>query len=339
MATSMSFSGNLRAETARVIPSGRRERDTALAALIANICTFKGAEDGSIRLHFSTGNVLALRKCFTLIQKNVNIRPDLPAPWSSFDEKKSDEGNIDAGTPEKDGKAAFPDVYLDASEQMTNLLKKLYFLDREGTLQHQDGTLDQGLVSGNRGRAYLREMFLCTGFMNDPVKRYHLEYRCFSEPQAQQLLSVLTRYEIHAGMTRRKRYFVVYVKDSEDIVTLLHLMEASVSLMATENARILKEVRNSVNRRVNCETANIGKTVQSAGRQLEDIRFLRENGILQTLPESLREAADLRTEHDEASLSELGALAKPPVGRSGMNHRLRKLSALAQKAREEQHPS
>ena len=178
-------------------------------------------------------------------------------------------------------------------------------------------------------------MFLCTGFMNDPAKSYHLEFRCFSEPQACQLREVLDEHGIHAGMTLRKKYYVVYIKDSEDIVTLLHLMEASVSLMATENARILKEVRNSVNRRVNCETANIGKTVESAGRQLEDIRFLTENGILQKLPAQLREAASLRTEHPGASLSELGMLADPPVGRSGMNHRLRKLSTLAQKAREE----
>lgn len=332
----MSFSGNLRAEAARLIPPGKRDRDTAIAALIANICTCSAAEDGSVRLHFSAGNLPALRKCFTLIQKNVNIRTGLPAPWKSFLDKKTDADSMAHG---QDGNAVFPDVFLEASGQMTDLLERLHILNAEGVLRIQDGTLDPELVSGNRSRSYLREMFLCTGFMNDPVKRYHLEYRCFSEPQAQQLQGVLARHRIHAGMTRRKRYFVVYVKDSEDIVTLLHLMEASVSLMATENARILKEVRNTVNRRVNCETANIGKTVESAGRQLEDIRFLRENGILQSLPAPLREAAELRTEHSGASLSELGALAKPPVGRSGMNHRLRKLSALAQKAREEESPS
>ena len=335
----MSFSSNLRAETARLIPPGKRDIDTAIASLIANLCTCSAAEDGSILLHFSAGNPAALRKCFTLIQKTVNIRTGLPMAWTSFNEKKNDAGGTDAATPEKDRKGAYPDVFLDASPQMIDLLERLRILNRDGTLRNQDGTLDQGLVSGKRSRAYLREMFLCTGFMNDPVKRYHLEYRCFSEAQSRQLQEVLAGHGIRAGMTRRKRYFVVYIKDSEDIVTLLHLMGASVSLMATENARILKEVRNSVNRRVNCETANIGKTVESAGRQLEDIRFLRENGILESLPAPLREAADLRTEHSGASLSELGALAKPPVGRSGMNHRLRKLSALAQKAREEENLS
>ena len=334
----MSFSGNLRAEAARLIPSGRQDRDTALAAIIANICTLSTSEDGLIRLHFSAGNILALRKCFTLIQKNVNIIPGLPAFWKNADKVSADIQDTDAGTSEnstKNRKAALPDPVLDASGQMSDLLKRLHFLNGDGTLRTQDGTLDPELIGGNRSRSYLREMFLCTGFMNDPVQRYHLEYRCFSEPQAQQLREVLAKHGIHARMTIRKKYFVVYIKDSEDIVTLLHLMDASVSLMATENARILKEVRNSVNRRVNCETANIGKTVESAGRQLEEIRFLEESGILQTLPALLREAAALRTRHPGASLSELGALANPPVGRSGMNHRLRKLSSLAQKAREE----
>ncbi len=334
----MSFSGNLRAEAARTIPSARRDRDTAIAALIANICSFSETEEGVIRMRFSAGNLLAVRKCFTLIQKNVNIIPGLPAFWKNADKISADIQDTDTGTSEnstKNRKAALPDPVLDASGQMSDLLKRLHFLNGDGMLRTQDGTLDPELISGNRSRSYLREMFLCTGFMNDPVQRYHLEYRCFSEPQAQQLREVLAKRGIHAGMTIRKKYFVVYIKDSEDIVTLLHLMDASVSLMATENARILKEVRNSVNRRVNCETANIGKTVESAGRQLEEIRFLEESGILQTLPALLREAAALRTRHPGASLSELGALANPPVGRSGMNHRLRKLSSLAQKAREE----
>jgi DNA-binding protein WhiA len=170
--------------------------------------------------------------------------------------------------------------------------------------------------------------------MSDPSQRYHLEYRCTSLPRADQLREVLAGNDIHAGLTRRKSYYIVYIKDSGDIALLLQLMGASVSFMATENARIYKEMRNKVNRRVNCETANIGKTVVSAVRQLEDIRLLRGQGILESLPEPLRQAADLREENPGASLAELGKLADPPVGRSGMNHRIRKLSELADKARE-----
>ena len=219
--------------------------------------------------------------------------------------------------------------------RFTDLLRDLRIIREDGTVGENDGTLYRALLDGRRSRWYLREMFLCTGFMNDPKQRYHVEFRCFSEPQAGQLRDVLAENGIRAGITRRKKYYVVYVKDSEDIVLLLHLMEASVSLMATENARIYKEVRNTVNRRVNCETANIGKTIESAARQMEEIRLLRESGILQTLPPQLREAANLRENNPGASLTELGALAVPPVSRSGMNHRLRKIAVLARKARED----
>ena len=176
----MSFSGYLRAETARLIPPGKRDIDTAIASLIANLCTCSAAEDGSILLHFSAGNPAALRKCFTLIQKNVNISSGFPASWMSFTEMKTEAQTEGAGTPANTEKAVPPDLLLDASEQMTDLLRRLRFLNRDGTLRIQDGTLEPELVGGKRSRAYLREMFLCTGFMNDPVRRYHLEYRCFA---------------------------------------------------------------------------------------------------------------------------------------------------------------
>lgn len=305
----MSFSGNLRTEIAGIIPSGKKSRETAAAALLANLGRLSGKENGELLLQLSAGNQIALRKCFTMIQKTVNIRPDLP------------QGRL-------------PVTMKVSGGAFLGLLKRMQAVDSDGNILEQDGTLPEDLIRGIRGRAYLREMFLCTGFMSDPGTRYHLEFRCFSGPQAGQLLEVLEENGIRAGSTRRKSYQVVYVKDSENIAALLQLMGASVSLMATENARILKDVRNKVNRRVNCEAANIGRTVVSAGRQLEDIRFLREKGILETLQEQLKEAAALREEYPGASLSELGELTDPPVGRSGMNHRLRKLSAIAQKARD-----
>ena len=305
----MSFSGNVRAEIAGIIPSGKKARETAAAVLLLNLGTLSGKENGELELELSSGNKIALRKCFTLIQKTVNIRPDLPQDGEPATMKFCDGALFD-------------------------LLKRMRVVDSDGSVIKHDWTLPEEFVQGVRGRAYLREMFLCSGFMSDPETRYHLEFRCFSEPQAGQLLEVLDENGIHAGSIRRKSYQVVYVKDSENIAALLQLMGASVSLMATENARILKDVRNKVNRRVNCEAANIGKTVVSAGRQLEDIRFLREKGLLKTLPAQLQEAAALREEYPGASLSELGELTDPPVGRSGMNHRFRKLSVLSQKARD-----
>ena len=315
----MSFSGDLRAELSGIIPSGRKARETAAAVLLANIGSFSLTEEGDVLLTLSTGNKIALRKCFTLIQKTVNISLGLFALQPHAPGRETGGGS---------------QIYGSLPEQFIALVQKMHLIGLDGTPREKDGVLPEDFLKGANGRTYLREMFLCTGFMSDPGRRYHLEYRCFSEPQSDQLRRVLDQQGIHAGMTRRKKYYVVYVKDSEDIASLLQIMGASVSFMATENARIYKEVRNNVNRRVNCETANIGKTVESAVRQAEDIRLLRESGILEKLPVQLREAAALREAHPGASLSELGELADPPVGRSGMNHRMRKIASLAQKQRE-----
>lgn len=312
----MSFSSELRAELARMNSPGRQEGEAELAVLLRNLCTFSPAPEGGTELTFHGGNESALKKCFTLILKNVNINSDFCCP-PGFLAGEESGGSVVLALP-----AGF-----------TALLRKLQLTGKGETEPENDGTVPPYLTEGKRSRAYLRGMFLCTGFMSDPSQSYQLEFRCISEPQAEQVRGVLAGASIRAGLARRKRYFVVYVKDSGDIVTLLQLMGASVSLMATENARIYKEVRNNVNRRVNCETANIGKTVESAVRQQGDIQLLRESGILESLPAPLREAARLREEHPGASLSELGKLSDPPVGRSGMNHRMRKLSSLAEKVR------
>ena len=151
--------------------------------------------------------------------------------------------------------------------------------------------------------------------------------------QASQLQEVILSFGIEAKVVLRKKLYVVYVKDSNGIVDLLNLMGAPVSMMEMENRRILKELRNSVNRRVNCEAANIGKTVSASGKQISDIRFLEEKGVLKTLPESLRKMADLRLQYPDTPLRELGELAVPPIGKSGVNHRLRRLSMIAEKYR------
>ena len=131
----------------------------------------------------------------------------------------------------------------------------------------------------------------------------------------------------------RKKYFVVYLKEGAQIVDLLNVMEAHVALMDLENVRIFKEMRNSVNRKVNCETANIHKTVSAAVKQIEDIEFLKTAGSFSELSEELLETAGIRLENPDASLKELGLMHNPPIGKSGVNHRLRKLSNLAETLR------
>ena len=182
-------------------------------------------------------------------------------------------------------------------------------------------------------RSYLRELFLCCGSVSDPRKEYHLEWSCSLPEQAAQLQEVIQSFGIEAKVVLRKKLYIVYVKDSDGIVDLLNLMGAPVSMMEMENQRILKELRNTVNRRVNCEAANIGKTVSASGKQISDIRFLEEKGVLRTLPESLRKMAELRLQYPDTPLRELGELAVPPIGKSGVNHRLRRLSEIAEKLR------
>ncbi len=177
--------------------------------------------------------------------------------------------------------------------------------------------------------AFLRGAFLSIGSMSDPQKSYHLEFVCTDQDKAGQIQSVIQGFGIDAKIVLRKKYYVVYLKEGEGIVDLLSVCGAHLSLMKLENLRIVKEVRNSINRRVNCETANIAKTVTASARQAEDIAFLRDCYGFHKLPDGLRQMAEARLEYPEASLQELGACLNPPIGKSGVNHRLRKLSELA----------
>ena len=178
-------------------------------------------------------------------------------------------------------------------------------------------------------RAYLRGAFICTGSMSNPHGGYHLEFVFFHEQQAQQLKDVLYSFSLDSKITKRKKYYVVYVKEGASIVDLLNIMGAHHALLRLENLRVEKEVRNLVNRKVNCEAANISKSVAAAARQIEDIIYLRDQVGFAVLPPNLRQIAELRLEYPEVTLHELGSLVKPPIGKSGVNHRLRKLCELA----------
>lgn len=185
-------------------------------------------------------------------------------------------------------------------------------------------------------RAFIRGVFLSVGSISDPEKGYHLEFVCEEASQARFLSNIIGTFDIESKVLERKEHYVVYLKEGASIVDLLNVMEAHVALMELENLRILKEVRNTVNRRVNCETANINKTVNAAAKQVEDIRYIEERKGLASLPDSLYEMARVRLEHPDATLKELGELLVPPVGKSGVNHRLRKIGEYADKLREKE---
>lgn len=177
---------------------------------------------------------------------------------------------------------------------------------------------------------------LAGGSISDPNKSYHFEIVCREIAQAKQLQDAINSFEMEAKIVERKKHQVVYLKEGAQIVDMLNIMEAHVALMNLENVRILKEMRNSVNRKVNCETANISKTVAAAVKQLCDIEYIKQNAGLDSLPENLKDMALLRLEYPDTPLKELGTYLDPPVGKSGVNHRLRRISEIADELREKE---
>ena len=227
-------------------------------------------------------------------------------------------------------------------EKYAALMKRAFAIDVEEPL---DGKDCKKIIEAIQGlylektcckRAFIRGAFLASGSMTDPNKAYHFEIVCRTPEQASRLQELMKEFETEPKVVERKNYYVVYLKEGSQIVDMLNVMEAYVSLMNLENVRILKEMRNSVNRQVNCETANISKTVNAAVKQIADIELIRDTEGLDSLPLPLREMAMIRLEYPEAPLKDLGKYLDPPVGKSGINHRLRKLAALADAIRETQ---
>lgn len=178
-------------------------------------------------------------------------------------------------------------------------------------------------------RAYLRGAFLQAGTVNDPARSYHFEITCPNEEEAIRLMALMERCGVEPKETDRKGSPVIYIKESDRIRDLLTMMGAPVSMMDFENARILKGISGNVNRRVNCETSNINKAVAAGIRQVRAIRALEEAGELDRLSDSLYDMAQVRLANPDATLEELGQMMNPPVSKSAVNHRLRKLCALA----------
>ena len=178
-------------------------------------------------------------------------------------------------------------------------------------------------------RAFVRGAFLAAGYVNQPGKGYNLEFVCADAGKAGPLRECLSGFGIVPKETRRKGSLVLYLKEAEAIADTLNVAGAHKTLLYLETLRVEKDVRNATNRKVNCETANIAKTAASAAKQIEDIEKIRDTIGLDALPAVLKEIALIRISHPENSLSELGQFCVPEVGKSGVNHRLRKLSEIA----------
>lgn len=183
--------------------------------------------------------------------------------------------------------------------------------------------------SRNGKRAYLRGGFLATGSISDPDHSYHLEITFSNRLLAEEYMNFLKEFKINSHFILRKGHYLVYLKEGQDIVDFLNVIGAHGALMQLENIRIVKDMRNQVNRIVNCETANLDKTVNASCRQVENINYIKEHLGLDSLPDGLSEIALLRLENPDVSLLELGRMLNPPLSKSGVNHRLRKIDNIA----------
>ena len=183
-------------------------------------------------------------------------------------------------------------------------------------------------------RAYLRGAFMAGGSVNNPEgSSYHLEIASMYEEHCQSLVDLANEFNLNARCIERKKGFIFYLKEGEKIIELLNIIGAHQALFKFEDVRIMRDMRNSVNRIVNCETANLNKTIGAAVRQIDNIRFLQKEIGLENLPEKLREVAEVRLAHPEINLKEVGEMLKGSVSKSGVNHRLRKLDIMAEKIR------
>ena len=185
-------------------------------------------------------------------------------------------------------------------------------------------------------RSYLRGAFLAGGSVNNPDSgSYHMEIMTTYHDHAEALQQLMEEYHLNAKMIERKKGYVVYMKEGDKIGEFLNIIGAHPSLLHFENVRIMKDMRNSVNRLVNCETANLNKTVQAAIRQKENIELIAEHHGLDNIPEKLREVAELRLQYPEVNFAELGELIPSgKISKSAVNHRMRKIDELAKQLRD-----
>lgn len=315
----MSFSSDVKEELSRQCPTARHCMLAELAAIVGmcgDVC-ISSFERWRLRIH--TENVAVARKCFTLLQKTFTINSDVSVRLHKSNGKRSQIYTI----------------LVRDQEAVRRILQALKLFNEEGEIAEQVSPANQLLVQMSCcRRAFIRGAFLSAGSISNPQKSYHFEIVCVSQERAMQLQTLIRTFGPDAKIVQRKRHFIVYIKEGAQIVDMLNIMEAHISLMDLENIRIVREMRNDVNRKVNCEAANINKTVNAAVRQIEDIRYLETRKGLEQLPEGLAEIAELRLANPDASLKELGEMLTPPVGKSGVNHRLRKLSRLAEELRQ-----
>ena len=298
----MSFSGDVKIELCKHISSARHCQIAELSGILGLIGDVRLDEKRGYEIVVRTENENVVRKCFTLLEKTFNISVAIDVHQNSCLTK-----------------SRVYNIHISDKDVVIKILKAS---NHSAVLQKQCCK-----------RAFLRGCFLASGSMSDPEKSYHLEIASGAEEFAERIRMVYADFGIDAKIVLRKKQYVVYIKEGDQISDVLGLIEANLALMDFENVRIVKELRNTINRQCNCETANSNKTALAAVKQIEDIRYIEQHMGFESLTPALAQMAEIRLEHQNASLADLGNLMSPPIGKSGVNHRLRKLSEIAKELR------
>lgn len=308
----MSFSSNVKNE---IISKKYTSEASALSELGAIVC-FGGKlrkTDGEYSLSFVTENPRIARRIYSLLKGTLTVNSHIKI--------------------RKNAQSAFYDVVVENEFDIEHIFKRLYLIEKDDTMDsfiHYH--IDAKLVSTPEGsRSYVRGAFLAGGSVMNPQKNYHLEFTTSHFRLADEFMQLLDGMGISAKLVMRKSKCVMYYKNSEDIADVLTVIGSVNSLMEYHNAKIVKEMRNHVNRTVNCENANLNKTVNASFEQVKCIQKLIDSGKFNSLPENLKEIATLRMQYREHSLLELGQMLSKPLGKSGVNHRLRKIMEIADK--------
>ncbi len=310
----MSFSSMVKDELFNFYDNSRHCNIAELSAVLITCGDFAYGDSG-IYIKVQTENKYAALKCYNLIKKlfqcdcEVFIRRSL--------------GN-------RKNKTYFVAVF--KQKAVFNILNATGIIDNN-IAEKKISSVIIGSICCKR--AFIRGAFIAIGSLCNPERNYHLEFVETSFKLATELRNVINSFSIESKVVKRKNHYVIYIKEGEQIVELLNVMSAHKALMDLENVRIIKDVRNNVNRIVNCETANLNKVVLASIKQREEIEYIENTVGLSYLPKQLREVALLRLRYPDFSLKELGEMLAPPVGKSGINHRLKKIISIAENLREE----
>ena len=315
----MSFSSKVKNEICRNADMSKEEAIAEISAIMKVSGALSFGSGKRISFRIVTENPAIARLIFKLLKDHFKIHTKVMVTKSNSLKKNN-----------------LYIIIINEEDGVRKLLSEVAVLKEYDGMMMLDYSIPHDIVKNSDcKRAYIRGAFLGGGSISNPEKTYHLEFVTHDEEYAVELSKLINSYNISSKVIQRKSSFVIYIKDGEQIVDLLNIIGAHTSLLELENVRIMKEMRNNVNRLVNCETANLSKTVNAAVRQVESIKLIQREIGLQRMPANLREIAELRLNYPDESLKELGEMLEPPVGKSGVNHRLRRIEKIADELRRE----